>query len=169
MSSLPLPAAWASQGKALRGRWQALPVRERRLVWLMASVLGAWLLWALAIQPAWRTLHDAPPRIARLEAQLQHMRILAAEAGELRGAPALGDEAQAAALKAASDRLAGKARVQLQGDRAVVTLTGLSSQELRDWLAAVRSGARARPIEAKLSRSGDAYSGSVVLSLGPAS
>ena len=165
---LPSPAAWASQRKALHARWQALALRERRLLALTALAVAALLLWLVAIQPAWRSLRAAPPRLAQLEAQLQNMRMLAAEASELRSAPPLSSDAQAAALKSASERLGGKARLQLQGDRAVVTLTGLSSSELRDWLTAARSGARARPVEAKLSRSGDAYSGSVVLSLGAA-
>lgn len=159
------PALGAEQRKALAARWQALPLRERRLVRLTALGLAALAVWLIAVQPAWRTLRDAPVRLQRLEAQLQQMRILAAEAAELRDAPVLSADAQAAALQSASERLQGKARLQMQGDRAVVTLNGVSSTQLRDWLAEARSGARAQPVEAQLSRSGAGYSGSVVLNL----
>lgn len=162
---LAVPTAWAVQGKALGARWRALPTRERRLVWLMALAVGALLLWWVAIQPAWHVLRTAPQRLEQLESQLQGMRILAAEARELRDAPSLSAEAQAAALASANERLGGKARLQMQGDRAVITLTGVSSTQLRDWLAEVRSGARAQPVQAQLSRAGTGYSGSVVLNL----
>jgi general secretion pathway protein M len=161
----PLSAGWA----ALRERWQGLGARDRRLAWLAAAVLAAFLLWMLAIQPAWRTLRDAPAQRERLDLQWQEMRALAAEVQQLRAAPALSTEQSAAALRAASDRLGGAARLSLQGDRAVLTLNGVSSLQLREWLAEARAGARARPVEAQLSRGAQGYTGSVVLSLGAGS
>ena len=163
---MALPAQWMAQAAALRARWLALSQRDRRLAGLASLVLAAFVLWVVAIQPAWRTLRDAPARIESLELQTQAMRALAAEARDLRAAPALSVEASAQALKAASDRLGKSGRLSLQGDRAVLTLTGASSEQLREWLAEARSGARARPVEAQLSRNAQGYSGSVVLSLG---
>jgi general secretion pathway protein M len=113
-------------------------------------------------------LRDAPARIATLQGQQQEMRALASEARELRAAPALQLEQSTLALKAASDRLGTNGRLSLQGERAVLTLTGASSEQLREWLAEARSGARARPVEAQLSRSAQGYSGSIVLALGGA-
>ncbi len=177
MSALParprparplLPPAWAARAVALRTRWRALSLRDRRLAALMLLIVGAFALWALAIQPAWKTLREAPARIAALETQTQTMRALAAEATELRTAPSLSTEAATLALKAASERLGANGRLSLQGDRAVLTLTGASSEQLRDWLSEARSGARARPVEAQLSRNAQGYSGSIVLSLGAA-
>jgi general secretion pathway protein M len=164
-SRLALPAPWLAQLAALRTRWQALGVRDRGLAWLAIAILSAFLLWTWAIQPAWRTLRDAPAQIGTLEAQLQEMQALAAETRELRAAPALSSEQSAAALKAASDRLGNKARLSLQGERAVLTLTGASSSQVREWLAEARAGARARPLEAQLSRNAQGFSGSVVLSI----
>jgi general secretion pathway protein M len=163
-----LPPAWAARGAALRVRWRSLSLRDRRLAALMVLVVAAFVLWALAIQPAWKTLREAPARIAALETQTQTMRALAAEAAELRTAPSLSTDAATLALKAASERLGANGRLSLQGDRAVLTLTGASSEQLRDWLAEARSGARARPVEAQLSRNAQGYSGSIVLSLGAA-
>ena len=73
-----------------------------------------------------------------------------------------------AALKATTERLGDKGRLSLQGDRAVLTLTNASSGQLRDWLSEARSGARARPVEANLSRAPQGYSGSLIVALGAA-
>jgi general secretion pathway protein M len=163
-----LPGAWAVQRAVLRTRWQALTTRDRRLLGLAVALAAAGLLWLVAIQPAWRTLRDAPARIATLQGQQQEMRALASEARELRAAPALQLEQSTLALYAASHRLGTNGRLSLQGERAVLTLTGASSEQLREWLAEARSGARARPVEAQLSRSAQGYSGSIVLALGGA-
>ncbi len=163
---LAWPAPIRAQWGALRQHWQALGGRDRRLAALAVAVLGAFVLWTAAIQPAWRILRDAPAQRDALDLQLQEMRALAAEAQQLRSAPALGTEQSAAALRAASERLGPKARLSLQGDRAVLTLNGVSSAQLREWLAEARAGARARPLEAQLSRTAQGFNGSVVLSLG---
>jgi general secretion pathway protein M len=164
-SRLALATPVTAQWGMLRERWQRLGARDRRLVWLALAVLGAFLLWTVAIQPAWRTLRDAPVQRDLLDLQLQEMRTLAAEAQQLRNAPALGAEQSAAALRAASERLGTKARLSLQGDRAVLTLNGVSSAQLREWLAEARAGARARPVEAQLARGAQGFTGSVVLSI----
>lgn len=163
---IALPAPWMAQLSAVRTRWQALGARDRRLIAVAAAVVAGYLLWSLAIQPAWHTLRSSPAQLEQLELQLQQMQALASEARELRAAPALSTEQSAAALKAASDRLGNKARLSIQGERAVLTLTGASSAQLREWLAEARAGARARPIEAQLSRNTQGFSGSVVVSIG---
>lgn len=165
-SGMALPTPPAGRLGALRARWGALGERDRRMIGLAAVVLGAFLLWSVALQPAWRTLRDAPAQRDALDAQLQAMQALAAEVKQLRDAPALSAEQAAAALRASSDRLGGKARLTLQGDRAVFTFNGVSSTQLREWLAEVRAGARARPIGAQLSRGAQGFNGSVVLQIG---
>ncbi len=161
-----LPAPWRTQLAALGERWRRLAARERRLVLLAAAVLGVFVLWTLALQPAWRTLREVPAQRETLERQLQEMRLLAAEVQQLRSAPALSPEQSAAALRAASERLGSKARLSLQGERAVLTLQGVGSAQLREWLAEARAGARARPVEAQLTRSAQGFNGSIVLTLG---
>jgi general secretion pathway protein M len=94
------------------------------------------------------------------------MQGLADEARQLRTTPPVNPELAAAALKAATERLGEKARLSLQGDRAILTLTGVGTGELRDWLAEARSGARARPLEAKLARAAQGYSGTLVVVIG---
>jgi general secretion pathway protein M len=170
MSSATPPAppapAWTATLAAWRERWQALGSRDRGLAGVAAALFGAFLLWSVAVQPAWRTLRDAPAQREALESQWQSMQLLAAEARQLRDAPKIGSEQAAAALRSASDRLGTRAKLSLQGDRAVLTLNGVSTAQLREWLAEARAGARARPVEAQLSRGPQGFTGSVVLQVG---
>lgn len=160
--------AAAGFATAARAWWHALALRERRLVLAAATLLGLSLTWALAVQPAWRTIDRAAADRNTLESQWQTMQRLAAEAQQLRAAPPV-DRAQAlAALEAAAARLGTAGRLTLQGDRAVLTLNGVGTGGLRDWLAEARSGARARPVEASLMRGAQGYSGTLVLAIGGA-
>jgi len=146
--------------------WRTLPQRDRNLAALAGAVLLLFLLWLLVLQPAVSTLRQAPVEMDRLDLQLQTMQRLAAEAAELRATPPVNTEQAQAALKAATERLGDKAKLSLQGDRAVLTLNGAGTEALRGWLAEARSGARARPLEANLLRAGTGYSGTLVLAIG---
>lgn len=165
--AMPIGAADALNNwtAPLRERWQALGVRERRGLAIAAWVLGLFLLWALAFAPAWRTVRAAPAQLDRLDTQLQQMQRQANEARELRVAPALNSSQSAAALRAATETLGTAARLQLAGDRATMTLTGINGTQLRDWLAEARTSARARPLEATLTRGPQGYAGSIVVAL----
>lgn len=151
---------------ALQARWRGLAAREQLLLALAAAAIALLLLWLLAVQPAWRTLSRAPAEIDRLDAQLQSMQALAAEAQQLRAAPPVTPDQATEALKAATTRLGDKAKLTLQGERAVLTLNGIGTGALRDWLAEARAGARARPLEANLTRTTQGYSGTLVVGLG---
>lgn len=153
---------WLAPWKA---RWQALGSRERRGLTIVAWVLGLFLLWAVAIAPALRTARVAPGQLEQFDGQLQVMQRQAAEAKELRAAPALNNSQSSAALRAASDALGANGRLQVAGDRATLTLNGVSGTQLRDWLSEARSAARARPIEANLTRGPQGFSGSIVVTL----
>ena len=159
-------AVQASALAPLRARWQGLARREQTLLAVVAAIVALALLWLVAVQPAWRTLARAPAEIDTLDAQLQTMQRQAAEAQELRAAPPVTPDQAAAALKAATARLGDKAKLALQGERAVLTLSGVGSGALRDWLAEARAGARARPLEANLARATQGYSGTLVVGLG---
>jgi general secretion pathway protein M len=157
--------SWRKAWQPMRVYWQALESRERGLVRLAAWVLGLFLLWSVALQPAWRTLRETPQRLDQLDAQLQGMQALAADVRELRATPALPRAQASAALKAATERLGAVARLSEQGDRAVLTLTAARGEQLRSWLGEVRSAARARAVEAKLTRSEQGLSGTVIVAL----
>jgi general secretion pathway protein M len=119
----------------------------------------------VAVQPALRTLREAPAQLDALDAQLQGMQRQAADVARLKGISPVGAAQAAEALKAATARLGDKAKLSLQGDRAVVTFNNVTSTELRSWLGEARSGARARPAEAQLTKGPKGYSGPVTLTL----
>jgi general secretion pathway protein M len=136
------------------------------LLLVAAAVLGLYLVWALAVQPAWRTIQRANLEREGLEAQWQAMQQLADETRELRAALPVSPELAVAALRAATARLGDKGKLALQGERAVLTLNGAGAGDLRDWLTEARSGARARPLEARLARGAQGYSGTLVVAIG---
>lgn len=120
----------------------------------------------IAVQPALRTLRDTPAAIEKLDAELQQMQLLAAESRVLRAAPPIAPGVAVAALKSATERLGDRARLVVQGERAIITLSGVNGDALRDLLGEARSAARARPVEAQLTRAPKGYDGTLTLSLG---
>ena len=161
---LAAPAAWRL---AANQRWAALAGRERMLLVCGIGLVAAALLWWLALAPAWRTLRAAPAQIEALDGQLQQMQGLAGEVRELRATPAIALPQAQAALTAATQGLGDKARLSLQGERAVVDLSGLDGEALGAWLAQARLNARARVIEAQLNRTPQGgYSGKLVFVFG---
>lgn len=162
MNAVPAPGATAE----LAARWAALAPRERRLVMLAAAVIGIALLWAVAIGPALHTLRTAPAAQAALDAQWQAMQREAAEAQQLRAAPPLAPGLAVQALQGATARMGPVGRLSLQGERAVLTLTDAPPEVITQWLAEVRRGARARPVEARLTATDEGYSGTVIVAIG---
>lgn len=162
-------AAQLQQAKAqAAAHWKALGERERLAVGAIGALLGLLLAWSLLLAPALRTLKTAPTELEKLELQLQQMQAQAQEAQALRAAPPVPPDQAQAALKASVDHLGPAARMNLAGDRAVVTLNGVAPELLQGWLGEVRAAARARPVEAQLTRGPKGYSGTLVLSLGGA-
>lgn len=171
MERAELPTTAASGARrafaGLRQRWQGLPARERAALALGGAVVAALAAWAGFVGPAWKTLREGPARLARLEASLAEMHGLAREAAELRGLPAVSEAAARDALQAATARLGPSARLQWQGERAVLQLERVSPPLLADWMAEVRAGARLQAVQAQLRREGESLSGTVTLA-GPA-
>jgi general secretion pathway protein M len=165
---LTLPPALLSLRAEADKWWLGRTARERRAVIVVLAVLAVLVVWSLFIQPAWRSARAAPAQLDQLDGELQQMQRIAAESRALRAVAPVSPTQAAAALKAASERLGDKARLNLQGDRATLTLTGISPEALRGWLNEARSGARARPVEASLQRGGSGFTGSVTVTLGAA-
>ena len=140
---------------AWRTRWDAMAPRERRLVLAAALLVAGALAWWLLLAPALRTLREAPARHAALDAQLERMQALAAEARLLQAdASTRPSQAEAQrALQSATAALGSGARVSWMGERATVGLQGVSAAAIAPWLAQVRGNARSVPVEAHLTRS----------------
>ena len=151
---------------AWRQKWRSLAQREQVLVAVGGALVLLALLWAVALKPALTTLRHAPAQLDQLDNQLQTMRSLAAETHTLRATASLSAEQSETALRAATDRLGPKARMNQQADRAVITFNEVAANALNDWLAEARSGARARPLEVQLIKGPNGFSGTVTMQIG---
>lgn len=170
LNSSAHPDGLAAQWQQLKARaltqWEALGERERLAVAIVGALLTLLLAWSVLLAPALRTLRTAPVELEKLDLQLQQMQAQAQEAKALRAAPPVPAAQAQAALTASVAHLGAAARVNLTGDRAVVTLNGVPPEMLQGWLGEVRSAARARPVEAQLTRGPKGYAGTLVLTLG---
>jgi general secretion pathway protein M len=160
-----LPPAMAGIAQQAEQAWKARTPRERQAIGVVAVVLVLFLVWTLFVQPAWRSLREAPAQLDVLDAQMQQMQRLAAESRELRGTAPVSSAQAAAALKAATDRLGDAGKITLLGDRATLTLNGATPEALRAWMNEARNAARARPVEAQWVRGPKGYSGSLSVTL----
>ncbi|SFM16866.1 type II secretion system protein GspM [Variovorax sp. OV329] len=146
----------------LRARWAALDARERRLVGIAAALIGVALLWWIAFAPAIKTLRDAPAEHARLDAQLQQMTTLQAQAKALQSQPrANRDESMKALEASVKSSLGPTAQIQQQGggEAVNVVVRAVPAEALAQWLAQARGNARAVPREVHLTRAGAAAPG----------
>ena len=159
----PAAAGVAAQARAL---WLGRTPRERLGAAAAGAALLALLVWSVAVQPALRTLREAPAQIDRLDAELRRMSALAEESRLLRAAPPVAPAQAALALQAATARLGAAGRLALQGDRATLTLDGVQAPALAAWLEEARSAAHTRPVDAQLTRGPKGYSGTLAVSLG---
>ena len=138
----------------LQTRWAALQPREKTLVLASAVLVLAALLWWLALAPALKTLRSAPQQHQALDAQLEQMKRLQAQATQMQSQPVLDQAASRRALDAAvKQRLGATTQVNVVGDRATVILKAGPADAIAPWLAQVRTNARALPVEVKLNRS----------------
>lgn len=146
-------------------RYAALQPQEQRAVLALAWLIGLFLLWTVALAPAWKTVRGAPAEREKLDQSLMEMQAQAAEAQLLRAVPAVPAAQARQALQAAVERLGPTAQLQVAGDRAILNLKDIRGEQLSALLAEARSAARARAVEAHLQRAGDAYSGNLILTL----
>lgn len=176
MSSNPssnMSSSFTQTLQPLQAQWTRLAPRERRSVAIAAALVLVALVWWLALAPALNTLRSAEAQHRTLDAQLQTMLRLQAEAQTLQSQPKMGFEEALRALEASvRQRLGGSGQLTVVGDRATVTLKGTSADALARWLAQARVNARALPTEVRLVRtpgteaaSGPTWDGSLVMSL----
>ena len=164
--SLPSPL------QPFSAQWARVAPREKNLIRLTAALLLAAILWLLILAPALATLRSADGQAKTLDAQLQRMKTLQAQADALQKQPPLGfDDALRALTSATKQSLGASAQLNLTGDRVSVTLKAASANALAEWLTQARVNARSVPIEVKLVRAtatGAAnWNGVVIMGLPP--
>ena len=75
-------------------------------------------------------------------------------------------QASAAALRASTESLGEAGKLLVVGDRATLTLTDAAGDEVQAWLQEAREGARARPVEVRLTRNAQGnFDGNLVVAL----
>ncbi len=151
---------------ALHARWLGLASGERHLLGWLLLLLVATALWFAALAPAWRTLASAPAQIDKLDAQLQSLQQMAAQAKQLQARPVLARSEAVRALETLStQRFAASASLQSGADRTTVNLKGVASDALVAWLGQVRQNVGAVVEQANLRQIGGNWEGTLVLSL----
>lgn len=151
----------------LRTRWRTVSPREQRLVMLAGVLISLALVWWLALAPALAVLKAAPAQHLALDAQLQHMQRLQAQAQALQAQPVISAAEASQALEVAMTLLGSGAQMNVQMDRATVTLKAVGADALAQWLATVRQNAHTAPVEAHLVRNpAGGWDGALVLNLG---
>jgi general secretion pathway protein M len=152
---------------ALKLHWARLAPREQRLVIGAACLVAAALLWWLALAPALAVVRGADAQHHTLDAQLQRMLALQAQAQALQSQPRqTPDEASRLLEATVRQQLGATARMSILGERVTVTLSGTSPQALGQWLTQARTNARVLPVEARLARNpAGLWDGTLVLTL----
>lgn len=151
----------------LRARWQQTSRRDQLALLGGATLLVLAMLWLLAIAPALAVLRGAELQRRALEVQLQQMQSLQAQAKALQAQPRLAPDEARRLLEASVKPLAPSLQLALVGDRATVTLKGVTADALTQWLAQVRLNVRVLPAEARLRRNAaGTWDGTLVLNLG---
>jgi len=155
------------QMQMLREHWAALAPREQALAAAAAALVALALVWWIALGPAIATLRSSEAQHRSLDAQLQHMKRLQAQARAAQSQPRHNpDEAMRQLETTIRQQLGTSARYGIAGERVTVTLSNTPPAALAQWLSQVRGSARAIPAEARLTRNAaGGWDGSVVLTL----
>ncbi|MFC5496230.1 type II secretion system protein GspM [Caenimonas terrae] len=152
---------------ALSRKWGQLAPREQHLVAAAAGLVAAALLWWLLLAPPLAVMRTAQEQHRSLDAQLQQMQGLQAQAQALQSQPRqTADEAGRLLEATVRERLGTGARMTLAGERVTVALAGVAPEALGQWLAQARTNARVLPTEAHLTRNpAGLWDGTLVLAL----
>ena len=151
----------------LQARWDSVSPREQRWLLVALALLLATLLWWVGLAPALATLRSADNQHRLLDAQLQQMQRLQAQAKTLQAQPHLSVSEARRLLEASIKPLGATAQLAMVGERVTVSFKGASPDALAQWLTQARLNARAVPSEARLVRStAGTWDGSVMLTLG---
>lgn len=161
MSSSP-----SSSPNALQTVWSRWSTRERRAVSLALTVVLLSVLWWVALAPALRTLAKAPAEHQAMDQKIQQLNGIAQEAALLRAAtPLQAAEATAALQATVKNRLGPQTDIKVAEGSATVTLKGVSTDALTQWLTEARTGAHAKPNQAQLRQTPSGWDGTITLTL----
>ena len=138
---------------AWQTRWAELAPKERTGILGALAAVALAIIWLTMVGPSLQQWRTAEVKARALDAQLQQMQTLQAQAQSIQSQPALTYDDAVRALKLTTQQALGAtAQIQLAGDRANVTLQSASPQALAQWLTQARLNARSVPLEVRLTR-----------------
>ena len=150
----------------LQAHWKTISAREQRLLLACLALIVCAALWWLTLAPALATLRSAEAQARLQDAQLQTMLGLQAQAQLIQAQPPLAAGESRRLLEATVKALGATAQLVVMGERATLTLKGVSAEDLAQCLVQARLNARALPSEAHLVRNAtDTWDGTLVLNL----
>lgn len=155
---------------ALQAKWQLLEPRDKKLLLVALGVVLAAFVWWVLLAPPLNVLRQAAAQQRGLDAQLQAVQSLKAQAQNLKSTPTMKRDAALAALQSSVKSYGTTAQLEASGDRVTLTLRAMPADALAQWLALARTGARTLPLEARLQRTPGptaAWDGTLVLGLPP--
>ena len=133
--------------------FEALPDKDRQRLLALAAIFLALMLWTWNLAPVLKTLREVPLQLSQLDAQTQQLKAMQAQAQTLQKSPRIKpNEAVSLLQKAASEVLGNGARLNIEGPRATLTLSGVSADSLAQFVALARIQSQAMPIEAHLQK-----------------
>lgn len=148
---------------ALHPIWAQRTPREKQLLRLCAAVLVLAALWQVALAPAWRIWQAAPAQQARLDAQTQTMRQLQAQAQSLQTPNPISRAESVQWLENHLAELGPGAKVNVQGERATLSLDAAPPEAFARWIGLARERALAIPVQAQLQQGASPLNSPAVL------
>ena len=125
------PAVWRN---TVRERWAGLQPRERMGLSAALVLLALFLVWSQLLAPGLRLWREAPAQHLRLDAQMQRMLDLRAQAEALKGQTMKAPEQWLEGLAVATRSL-GASELVWSGNTANVRLQNCTPQALARWLS----------------------------------
>ena len=162
----------------LHSTWNRFSPRERAGLRAAGLLLALFLLWSVAVRPAWLTLQRAAAERTQTLADTERLQALAAQATGLRTAAATaaaqGGAAgpKAAAIDEASRALVASAlgpsaRLEPMGSAVMLSFEGVGGEQLRQGLKTLRVRWGALPVQAELTPEADGLRGRIRLQWAP--
>ena len=139
--------------------------REQTGIQAALLLLALWLVWSVAVAPAWQLLSNSSAQRERLNQQTAQMQALQQLALELRQQVPVSPDQAAQSLQSLSASLGRNSPINRQGASVTVNFKAASPAALAEFLTQARAQAHAQVSQAHWQQSDGAWSGQLVLQL----
>ena len=137
--------------------------REQNGIQLALGLLGLWLLWSVAVAPAWELLRHSQAKREQLNHQTALMQQLQQQAQWLRQQTAVSPEQAAQSLQSLSASLGKPISFRRQGLNVSLSFKDASPASLAEFLAQARGQAHTQVLEAHVQQANGVWGGQLML------